>query len=126
MSETTPRRKIEVLYQDVLGEVGPLVARVETLSKEVDELLNSTKSLPLDLATALHNAASKIDNQTAREVETLMKDLKGVADSTRKNAVFVQAATRKILMWNVLAGGVAGVLGGILAGLALGRYWFVG
>lgn len=123
MSDSVPRRRIEVLYQDIMGEIGPLMTRLEEVTSKTSQLLDSTHRLPEDLAESVHRTAALLDKQTAREVRELTTRLDSLVESTRRHATLAEKAARKVLFLTVLVGALAGGIAGVVAGWVVGQFW---
>lgn len=126
MSDAAPRTRMEVLYQDVLAEVGPLVQKLEALKEETEQLLSAAHGLPNDLGIILEQSAVRLDAEAAQEIRQITLKLEGIAETTRRHAVAAEKAAGKLVWLNIVAGAIAGCLSGILAGMALGNVWFSG
>ncbi|WP_298016091.1 hypothetical protein [uncultured Castellaniella sp.] len=131
------RTKLDLLYHDVLGEVASLVDRLETVSTSLDAaqqqiqaVADTQQVLPQQLVrhltTSLEATAKPIHQQHQQAIQAMLD-----ATGTRLDHLALEAAqcarithhaARRMTVIAVIIGGAAGVLGGLLAGLALGQW----
>lgn len=130
------RTKLDLLYHEVLGEVASLVDRLENVTQRLDTaqqqmqaMADTQQVLPEQLSRRLSNtieAAAKPINQEAQHaIQTMLADthtrLDRLAAEAAQYASIAHRSARRIALIAVGVGGAAGVLGGLLAGLALGQ-----
>ncbi|WP_417251924.1 hypothetical protein [Castellaniella sp.] len=130
------RTKLDLLYHEVLGEVTGLVDRLETVSTSLDAaqqqiqaVADTQQVLPQQLArhlaTTLEATATPIHQQHQQVIRTMLDStcsrLDHLAQEAAQCARITHQAARRMALIAVVVGGAAGVLGGLLAGLALGQ-----
>src|SRR5690606_10841822 len=123
------------LYHEVLGEVASLVDRLESTTRSLDAaqeqrqaMADDQQVLPQQLShhlTAAMEAAAKPINQRSHHVIQTMLDETGIRlDSLARDAAqyarIAHRSARRMAVIALVVGGASGVLGGLLAGLALG------
>ncbi|GAA0228965.1 hypothetical protein GCM10009125_17450 [Castellaniella daejeonensis] len=131
------RTKLDFLYREVLGEVAGLVDRLETVSTNLDTaqqqiqtVADTQQVLPQQLArqlTATLDATAKPIHQQHQQAIQAMLDatntrLDRLAQEAAQCARITHRAARRMTLIAVVIGGASGVLGGLLAGLALGQW----
>lgn len=130
------RTKLDLLYHEVLGEVAGLVARLESATQSLDAVQKQMQSmgeaqqvLPDQLGrqlTATMEAAAKPINQQAQHAIQAMLDstsnqLNQLSRDAAQYASIAHRSARRMAIIALAVGGTAGILGGLLAGLALGQ-----
>jgi hypothetical protein len=131
------RTKLDLLYHEVLGEVASLVDRLEAVSTSLDAaqqqiqtVADTQQILPQQRARQLTNtleAAAKPIHQRHQQAIQAMLDATGtrldhLAQEAAHCARITHQSARRMALIAVVIGGAAGVLGGLLAGLALGQW----
>ncbi len=131
------RTKLDLLYHDVLGEVASLVDRLEAVSASLDAaqqqiqaVADTQQILPQQLArhlaTTLEATARPIHLQHRQAIQAMLDAtgtrLDRLAQEAAQCARVTHQAARRMALIAVVVGGTAGVLGGLLAGLALGQW----
>ncbi|MBE0697584.1 MAG: hypothetical protein IH586_11740 [Anaerolineaceae bacterium] len=131
------RTKLDFLYREVLGEVAGLVDRLEATGQAVTEaqkqlqvLADAQLILPqqLDrhLTATLKTAAKPIHAQSQQAIQTILDAtgtrLDHLAQESAQYASIAHQSARRMALIALVVGGAAGVLGGMLAGLALGQW----
>ena len=131
------RTKLDLLYHDVLGEVASLVDRLETVSTSLDvsqqqfqAVADTQQVLPQQLARQLTNtleATTKPIHQQHQQAIQAMLDATGtqldhLTQEAAQCARITHQSARRMALIAMVIGGAAGVLGGLLAGLALGQW----
>lgn len=131
------RTKLDLLYHEVLGEVASLVDRLETVSTRLDAaqqqiqtVADNQQVLPQQLArhlaTTLEATAKPIHQQHQQAIQAMLDvtdtRLDHLAQEAAQCAHITHHAARRMALIAVVIGGAAGVLGGLLAGLALGQW----
>ena len=131
------RTKLDLLYHDVLGEVAGLVDRLEataqtlaTAQTQLQATADAQQVLPQQLARQLTNtleaAAKPIHQQHQQAIQAMLvatdTRLDRLAQEAAQCALITHRAARRMALIAMLIGGAAGVLGGLLAGLALGQW----
>ncbi len=136
--ERSPARtKLDFLYREVLGEVAGLVDRLETVSQSLDAaqqqiqtVADTQQVLPQQLArhlaTTLEATANPIHQQHQQAIQAMLDAtgtrLDHLTQETAQCARITHHAGRRMTLIAVVIGGASGVLGGLLAGLALGQW----
>ncbi|KAA0892485.1 hypothetical protein [Pusillimonas sp. ANT_WB101] len=130
------RTKLDLLYHEVLGEVAGLVGRLENATQSLDAVQKHMQTmgevqqvLPEQLSrhlTATIEAAAKPINQHAQHaIQAMLNDtsnrLDQLAGEAAQYASIAHQSARRMALFALLVGGAAGILGGLLAGLALGQ-----
>ncbi|WP_299998183.1 hypothetical protein [uncultured Cedecea sp.] len=146
IEERNPTRtKLDFLYQEVLGEVAGLTTRIEQVtaaqattttqlleaSAQATAMVNACTNLPIALdkqlqATMEHTGRllnTEAAKATATTVAEIQKPLRSLAESSARYAHIAHLSVRKMALIAVVVGAAAGCVGGLLAGIALGRYW---
>lgn len=131
------RTKLDLLYHEVLGEVASLVDRLETVStsldaaqQQVQAVADTQQALPQQLARQLTNTlettAKPIHQQHQQAIQAMLdatgSRLDHLAQEAAQCARITHHAARRMTLIAVIIGGATGVLGGLLAGLALGQW----
>jgi len=131
------RTKLDFLYREVLGEVAGLVDRLEATGQAVTEaqkqlqaLADAQQILPqqLDrhLTATLQTAAKPIQAQSQQVIQAMLDATGTRLDHlTKESAQYARIAhhsARRMALIALAVGGAAGILGGMLAGLALGQW----
>lgn len=130
------RTKLDLLYHEVLGEVAGLVDRLEnatqtldTVQKHMQTMADAQQVLPDQLSrhvTATMEAAAKSINQHTQDaIQTMLNDTSNRLDHLARDAgqyaSIAHQSARRMALIALVVGGAAGILGGLLAGLALGQ-----
>ncbi|MCX5564305.1 hypothetical protein [Alcaligenes phenolicus] len=131
-----PRSKLDLLYHEVLGEVAGLVDRLETATRTLDTAQQQMQSmseaqqmlpqqLGRHLSATLEAAAKPVNLQLQQSLQSMLSDTGTRLDQlSRESAQYARIAhqsARRMALIALVVGGTAGVLGGLLAGLALGQ-----
>lgn len=131
------RTKLDFLYREVLGEVAGLVDRLETVSTRLDTaqqqiqaVADTQQVLPQQLArqltTSLEATAKPIHQQHQQAIQAMLDATSVRLDHLTQEAAqcarITHQSARRMAFIAVVIGGVAGVLGGLLAGLAMGQW----
>jgi hypothetical protein len=146
IEERNPTRtKLDFLYQEVLGEVAGLTTRIEqvtaaqattaTLLLEASDQAEATAkacvSLPIaldkQLQATMEHTGRQLNAEAAQATTTALADLQkplcSLAESSARYADIAHLSVRKMAFIAVVVGAAAGIVGGLLAGIAIGRYW---
>jgi len=130
------RTKLDLLYHEVLGEVAVLVNRLDSVTQRLDAaqqqmqaMADAQQVLPQQLSRHLNDtmesAAKPINQQTQQAIQAMLADthtrLDRLAGEAAQYASVAHQSARRMALIAVAVGGAAGVLGGLLAGLALGQ-----
>ncbi|OZI71360.1 hypothetical protein [Bordetella genomosp. 12] len=130
------RTKLDLLYHEVLGEVAGLVDRLENVAQRLDTaqqqmqaVADTQQVLPQQLSRHLSDtietAAKPINQQAQHAIQAMLADthtrLDHLAGQATQYASIAHQSARRMALIAVAVGGAAGVLGGLLAGLALGQ-----
>jgi DNA anti-recombination protein RmuC len=131
------RTKLDFLYREVLGEVASLVDRLEAVStsleaaqQQIQAVADTQQVLPQQLArhltTTLEATVKPIHQQHQQAIQAMLDAtntrLDHLAQEAAQRARITHRAARRMTLIAVVIGGAAGVLGGLLAGLALGQW----
>ena len=131
-----PRSKLDLLYHEVLGEVADLVGRLETVARSLDTAQQQMQAmseaqqdhpqqLSRHLSATLETAAKPVNQQFQQAIQAMLHDTGTRLDQlSRESAQYARIAhqsARRMALIALAVGGTAGVLGGLLAGLALGQ-----
>lgn len=131
------RTKLDFLYREVLGEVGGLVDRLETVSTSLDAaqqqiqtVADTQQVLPQQLtrhlAITLEATAKPIHQQHQQAIQAMLDATGTQLDHLTREAAqcarITHQSARRMALIAMVIGGAAGVLGGLLAGLALGQW----
>ena len=139
------RTKLDFLYQEVLGEVAGLTTRIEqvtaTQAATTAQLLEASAqakatakvcaSLPIaldkQLQATMEHTGRQLNVEAAQATTTaladLQKPLRNLAESSARYAHIAHLSVQKMALIAVVVGAAAGIVGGLLAGIAIGRYW---
>lgn len=146
IEERNPTRtKLDFLYQEVLGEVAGLTTRIEQVTAtqattarqlleataQAEAMVKACASLPIaldkQLQATMEHTGRQINAETAQATTTaladLQKPLRSLAESSARYAHIAHLSVRKMALIAVVVGAAAGIVGGLLAGIAIGRYW---
>ncbi|WP_237173910.1 hypothetical protein [Paracandidimonas lactea] len=130
------RTKLDLLYHEVLGEVAGLVDRLEAATQSLDAMQKNMQTmgeaqqvLPQQLSrhlTATMEASAKpISQQAQHAIRAMLGDtgtrLDQLARDAAQYACIAHRSARRMALIALMVGGAAGILGGLLAGLALGQ-----
>jgi BMFP domain-containing protein YqiC len=131
-----PRSKLDLLYHEVLGEVAGLVDRLETATSDLDRAQQQMQSmsetqqmlpqqLSRHLSTTLETAAKPMNQQLQQAIQAMLNDtstrLDQLSQESAKYARIAHQSARRMALIALAVSSAAGVLGGLLAGLALGQ-----
>jgi hypothetical protein len=127
------RTKLDFVYQEVVGEVTGLVTRIEdankrmtAVGKKVDAAAATIDKLPDHLQAALDASGKAIAQdlaQQAREaVQASGSHLAELARQSARYATIAHQSARRMALIALVVGGAAGVMGGLLVGVALGGH----
>ncbi|PLC53942.1 hypothetical protein CR155_10950 [Pollutimonas nitritireducens] len=130
------RTKLDLLYHEVLGEVAGLVGRLESATqildaaqKQMQTMNEAQQALPQQLSrhltTTIETAAKPINQHAQHAIQTMLDDTSTRLDQLARNAAqyasIALRSARRMALIALVVGGAAGILGGLLAGLALGQ-----
>ena len=131
------RTKLDFLYREVLGEVAGLVDRLEATGQAVVEAQKQLQAsadaqqilpqqLGRHLTATLQTAAKPIHAQSQQAIQAMLDAtgtrLDHLAQESAQYARIAHQSARRMAFIALAVGGAAGVLGGMLAGLALGQW----
>lgn len=131
------RTKLDLLYHDVLGEVAGLVDKLDSITQRLDAaqqqmqaMADTQQVLPQQLSRHLSDTmaetAKPIHQQTQHAIQAMLADthnrLDHLAGEAAQYASIAHQSARRMALIALAVGGAAGVLGGLLAGLALGQH----
>ena len=130
------RTKLDLLYYEVLGEVAGLVDRLDDVTQRLDtaqqqmQAMTETQQvlpqqLSRHLSATIEAAAKPINQQSQHTIQAMLADthtrLDHLAGHAAQYANIAHQSARRMAIIALTVGGAAGVLGGLLAGLALGQ-----
>lgn len=121
-----PRSKLDIIYQEVLGEVADLVGRVEAVTSQVAEVIKAESRAAQAIHEASAAASEKLRGDLDRACNTTVQKLRTVAREVDAAAGVVGGAAKRFALLALLVGLGGGVIGGTLAGIALSRVFFGG
>lgn len=124
------RTKLDFVYQEVVGEVVSLVTRIEdankrlaAVSKKMDVAAKSIDQLPDRLQSALAASGKDIAQDLAKQARDAVQEseshLRELARQSARYARIAHQSARRMALIALIVGGGAGVMGGLLAGIAL-------
>lgn len=131
------RTKLDLLYREMLGEVASLVDRLEIATRSLDAaqkhmqaMTDAQQVLPEQLsrhlAAAMEAAAKPIHQQSHNVIQAMLDDTGARLDHLARDAAqyarIAHRSARRMALIALVVGGASGVLGGLLAGLALGHF----
>ncbi|MBV6273753.1 hypothetical protein KVP09_12655 [Alcaligenaceae bacterium CGII-47] len=139
------RTKLDFLYHEVLGEVAGLTTRIEQVtatqattatqlleaSAQADSMVKACANLPValdkQLQATMEHTGKQLNADAAHATTVAMADLQkplhSLAESSARYAHIAHLSVRKMALIAVMVGAASGMVGGLLAGIALGRYW---
>ncbi|QHS35590.1 hypothetical protein GWQ43_05640 [Alcaligenes faecalis] len=130
------RTKLDLLYHEVLGEVTSLVDRLEhttqhlhTVQKHMQAMADTQQVLPQQLSrhltTTIESSIRPIHQDAQQATQAMLhnthRQLDSLAHEAARYATTAHRSARRMTWIALFVGGAAGVLGGLLAGLALGH-----
>ncbi|MFT0850602.1 hypothetical protein VRY85_07450 [Achromobacter sp. F4_2707] len=131
-----PRSKLDLLYHEVLGEAAGLVDRLEAVTRTLDfaqqqmqSMSETQQMLPQQLSrhlsTSLEMAAKPVNQQLQHTLQAMLTNtgtrLDQLSQESAQYARIAHQSARRMAIIALAVGGAAGILGGLLAGLALGQ-----
>jgi phosphotransacetylase len=118
-----PRSKLDILYQDVLGEVSDLVTRIETAKEQLaniaEQSARSGERTAEQLRQVAATAAGKLKGELEQTGTRLIAKMENAAKDTSTAAALVHRSARRFATLALTVGLAAGVIGGALAGLVV-------
>ena len=128
------RTKLDFVYQEVVGEVAALVTRIEdankrltATSKKLDAAAASVDRLPDRLQSALDASGKVIARDLAQQardaVQASESNLQELSRQAARYASIAHQSARRMALIALIIGGAAGVMGGLLTGVALSGYF---
>jgi len=121
-----PRTKLDVIYQEVLGEVAELVTRLEQTAAKVAEAGQAGELARQAVSQAAAEAGRAFRRDLDKHSSTLLEGLQKAAGEAKAAAMVVDKAGRRFALLALVTGLAAGLVGGCLAGLAIARGVFGG
>lgn len=116
------RSKLDVIYEDVLGDVGELVTRIESSTKvlnKVHEQSNKDVERIRDLLEiTVDGASSRLKSELNATTVELLNEVKQAKQEVLQATAIVNQSTTKLATYTILIGLAAGIVGGALATLA--------
>ncbi|CAM5208365.1 hypothetical protein OURE66S_03596 [Oligella ureolytica] len=141
MSEPQTRKKLDFLYQEVLGEVAGLIQRIETVndalahaSKDVSESIDAIHTankqlsqLPEDAAkaakTAIHESSDRVKADIVDAVTVSLSEVRleldQLARNTARYATIALYSARKMALLALVVGAVSGAAAAMVVLLAI-------
>lgn len=138
------RSKLDFLYHEVLGEVADLTKRIEGVNTRQAETVNDLVKLATRLETAsqtitnlptelglqvqqsLHAGSQFLQDELQHRMQQTLAPtqtrLQSLAHDSALYARLAHHSAKRIALLAIVTGGIAGALGGVLAGVALARY----
>lgn len=116
---TNPRSRSEILAAEVLGDVGILIERAESLRNELGGTLEKLQARHEAFQRAESDGVKQVSSSLSQSVESLAKTLK---DSEGR---FIQSLERRANHFArrmIILGSFAGALFGSSVGFAIARY----
>jgi hypothetical protein len=112
-----PRSKLDIIYQEVLGEVGVVVKRLELVSAQLDRILTTR---PVDrMAEALQNAAlmasGRLRIDLDRATGNASKSLNAAAAEAAMAVHALKEERRGVFVERTALAFCAALLGGVVA-----------
>lgn len=118
-----PRTKLDIIYQEVLGEVSDLVGRLEVVSERLAEASDQCGRAGERSAEQIHQvtgaAASKLRVELDHAGDRLLSRVEKAADEAGRAAAVVHRSAQRFATLALIVGIAGGVIGGALAGWAL-------
>jgi hypothetical protein len=120
----------EALVAELIGDVDTLLQRVEALRTTLPEtgeaVAVQVKAAGMQAASDITGVSERLKADLARQAETLRHNLYAVTSEAHAAAQLVDGTARRFGRFALLAGFGGGILGGVLAGLALAAVVFEG
>ena len=116
----TPRSKLDVLYREVLGEMAPLISRIEAAIEAADALMERSREMPNNLRQMLTETSQQHTEDATRKLARSARELEAATRALNVAAVATTQAARRHVWLTIILALAAGFLGGALAGIALG------
>lgn len=117
--EFAPRSKMEVFYREVLGETGKLVDKLEKASGRLVRAEKEGEAIRQKIDEAHRSALVGLRRALDEDLGAALKNVQKAAADARSSAQVVQREARRMVLLALCLGGAAGVIGGVLAALAL-------
>ena len=118
-----PRTKLDIIYQEVLGEVSELVGRIEAISErltEASELAGRAGERPAEQIHQVTAAAAfKLKTELEHAGNQLLSRVETVTKEASAAAAVVHRSAQRFATLALAVGLAGGVIGGALAGWAL-------
>ena len=118
-----PRTKLDIIYQEVLGEVSELVGRLEAVSERLTEASEQAGRAGERSAEQIHQvtaaAAAKLKAELDHAGDKLLSRVETVMQEASAAAAVVNRSARRFATLALVVGLAGGVIGGALAGWAL-------
>ncbi|WP_323011504.1 hypothetical protein [Castellaniella sp.] len=116
MSEASdPRSKLDVIYRDVMGEVGTLVEALGQVSQTVNSCIVEAKKLPMDVRQVVGETNRRLNDEAMQEMARVCQRLEALMQLTEQHRRSVMYTHKRLVALTAILGGTAGVLGGLLA-----------
>jgi uncharacterized protein YukE len=117
-----PRTKLDIIYQEVLGEVSTLIERLETVA---GQLATATETVS-EAGPAQARAASAASAAAVRDIKAegakVTDALASLASEAKEAAQAVSGASTRLSAHVMVLGLLAGAIGGALVCVILSRF----
>lgn len=116
-----PRTKLDVIYQEVLGEVGDLVDRLEAVSTQLEAAVRGkpAERVVEAIERAAFVASGKLRTDMDRAIGEARKELGAAAHEAEAALHAIERERRRTLTRWTLLTFCASLLGGIVAGVVV-------
>lgn len=115
-----PRSKLDVIYQEVLGDVAQLVDKLEKASGRLVRAEKEGEEIRKKIDGAHQAALSNLQRMLDDNLGAAVSSVRRAAADARASAQVVQREARRMVLLALCLGGAAGIIGGVLVVLALG------
>ena len=114
MSEA--RTKLDILYQDVVGDVSSLLSRIEaisaTLALQPEQINRTSEKLGESLTIAANTTARRINAEFEKSCIATLQDLRVITQEAKSAARIVEGASNQFSTIALVLGFFGGMLGG--------------
>ena len=121
MSEA--RTKLDILYQDVVGDVSSLLSRIEAisaaLSLQPEQINRTSKKLGESLTIAANTTARRINAEFEKSCIATLQDLRAITQEAKSAARIVEGASKRFSTIALVLGIFGGILGGAFIAMLL-------
>ncbi|MFY3630760.1 hypothetical protein ACOTFH_29325 [Achromobacter xylosoxidans] len=88
-AQAPPRSKVELLYQEILGETQQLIAHLERVAQRQEEIQQSLQALPMAIRQAGQEAATRAADHAGR---AMLDATRALASATSELRIASRAA----------------------------------